>query len=329
MPTIAIIGAGPGLGLSIARVFGHHGFHVALIARTQTTLATLAAQLDQDGITAQGFAADILDRDALRRALHAATERFGQIDVLEFSPAPHAAVPRLEIAGAAEVTVQSIQPQLEFYLHAAITAVGEVLPSMTDRGAGTLLFTTGAGSVTPIPQMGNVNAAVAALRNWAINLHTTLQPMGISTPRTSQSACTSTPAPRRPLPTASPSSTVTPTPPAPAPNTSTHPRPRGHRALSRTPSRRRDSTARDRRRPARTSRDCQRGCRRWLLRYRGGRLYEHRVRSSVAVSSRLTSRPTLSPQVAYPRPAVTNVSRSSSQLLQCWSKERTTRPRRR
>lgn len=183
--------------------------------------------------------------------------------------------------------------------------------------------------VHPDPQMGNVNAAVAALRNWAINLHTTLQPMGISTPRTSQSACTSTPAPRRPLPTASPSSTVTPTPPAPAPNTSTHPRPRGHRALSRTPSRRRDSTARDRRRPARTSRDCQRGCRRWLLRYRGGRLYEHRVRSSVAVSSRLTSRPTLSPQVAYPRPAVTNVSRSSSQLLQCWSKERTTRPRRR
>ena len=99
--------------------------------------------------------------------------------MLEFSPAPHAAVPRLEIAGAAEVTVQSIQPQLEFYLHAAITAVGEVLPSMTDRGAGTLLFTTGAGSFTPIPQMGNVNAAVAALRNWAINLHTTLQPMGI------------------------------------------------------------------------------------------------------------------------------------------------------
>lgn len=179
MPTIAIIGAGPGLGLSIARVFGHHGFHVALIARTQTTLDTLAAQLDQDGITAQGFAADILDRDALRRALHAATERFGQIDVLEFSPAPHAAVPRLEIAGAAEVTVQSIQPQLEFYLHAAITAVGEVLPAMTDRGAGTLLFTTGAGSFTPIPQMGNVNAAVAALRNWAINLHTTLQPMGV------------------------------------------------------------------------------------------------------------------------------------------------------
>ncbi|MCA0252271.1 MAG: SDR family NAD(P)-dependent oxidoreductase [Propionibacteriaceae bacterium] len=179
MPTIAIIGAGPGLGLSIARVFGNHGFDVALIARTQTTLDALAAQLGQDGITAEGFAADILDRDALRRALHAATVRFGQIDVLEFSPAPHAPVPGLEMASATEVTVENIQPQLEFYLHAAITAVGEVLPAMTDRGAGTLLFTTGAGSVTPIPQMGNVNAAAAALRNWAINLHTTLQPVGI------------------------------------------------------------------------------------------------------------------------------------------------------
>lgn len=39
MPVIAIVGAGPGLGLSIARRFGRQGFAVALISRTPIPLA--------------------------------------------------------------------------------------------------------------------------------------------------------------------------------------------------------------------------------------------------------------------------------------------------
>jgi NAD(P)-dependent dehydrogenase (short-subunit alcohol dehydrogenase family) len=39
MSVIAIVGAGPGLGLSIARRFGHEGFSVALISRTPANLA--------------------------------------------------------------------------------------------------------------------------------------------------------------------------------------------------------------------------------------------------------------------------------------------------
>ena len=42
MPLIAIIGAGPGLGLEIARAFGRKGFDVALVARDQSKLDVLA-----------------------------------------------------------------------------------------------------------------------------------------------------------------------------------------------------------------------------------------------------------------------------------------------
>ncbi|MEW2050455.1 hypothetical protein [Streptomyces sp. NPDC005476] len=42
MPTIAIIGAGPGMGLAIARTFGSRGFDVALSARTKEKLQTAA-----------------------------------------------------------------------------------------------------------------------------------------------------------------------------------------------------------------------------------------------------------------------------------------------
>jgi short-subunit dehydrogenase len=41
MPTIAIVGAGPGMVLAIARTFGSHGFDIALIARDSTKLRGL------------------------------------------------------------------------------------------------------------------------------------------------------------------------------------------------------------------------------------------------------------------------------------------------
>ncbi|MFW8745672.1 SDR family NAD(P)-dependent oxidoreductase, partial [Mesorhizobium japonicum] len=86
MPTIAIVGAGRGLGLAIARTFGAEGFDVALISRNGDKLDGLVADLAADGITAAGFPADVLDRVGLRAALAAAKEHFGGIDVLEYSP---------------------------------------------------------------------------------------------------------------------------------------------------------------------------------------------------------------------------------------------------
>jgi hypothetical protein len=50
---------------------------------------------------------------------------------------------------------------------------------MREAGAGTLLYTTGAGSIWPDPRVANVNAAAAALRNWAMNLHKELVGTGI------------------------------------------------------------------------------------------------------------------------------------------------------
>ena len=179
MSTIAIVGAGPGLGLSIARVFGEQGFSVALISRTQSRLDQLSQALADEGITARGFAGDVMDRQSLAAALTAAKESFGSIDVLEFSPAPHTSVPGVEMVGALDVTVDTMAPQIEFYLYSAIAAVREVLPEMMERGSGTLLFTTGGGSVSPIPMMGNINAAAAALRNWAINLNGALAGSGV------------------------------------------------------------------------------------------------------------------------------------------------------
>lgn len=178
-PVIAIIGAGSGMGLAIAKTFGAHGFQVALIARNKAKLGDLVAQLSALGIEAAGFEADLMNRPSLVEAFARIKERYGAVDVLEYSPAPHTPVPGVEIAGPLAVTVDNLQPQIDFYLHGAITAVQQVLPEMLKRGSGALLFTTGGSAVYPNPMMGNVGIAGAGLRNWAHTLHAALADKGI------------------------------------------------------------------------------------------------------------------------------------------------------
>lgn len=179
MPTIAIVGAGPGLGLAIARRFGREGFAVALLARTRQKLDTLVAELAAEGVTAAGFTADILDPSTVVTAFEAVKERFGSVDVFEFSPAPHSPIPGFSMDGPLDVTHDNLQPQLEYYLYGAITAARQVLPAMLEARAGTLLFTSGGGSISPSPSMGNVNAAQAALRNWVLNVHQVVAERGV------------------------------------------------------------------------------------------------------------------------------------------------------
>ncbi len=95
--------------------------------------------------------------------------------MFEFSPADRALAP----VGVLDVTPETLQPQLDFYLTGAIHAVRQVVHDMIAAKAGTIIVTTGGGSVTPAPFLANINIASAGLRNWTLNLHTELQQHGI------------------------------------------------------------------------------------------------------------------------------------------------------
>ncbi|MEU8781118.1 SDR family NAD(P)-dependent oxidoreductase [Streptomyces sp. NPDC048637] len=172
--TLVVVGAGPGLGMGVARAFGRQGFQVGLVARTEGKLQTLVGELAELGVTAAAFPADIRDRDALTTALAAVRDTLGPVDVLEYSPSPTG-----PITHAAQTTVDSVTAQFELQVLGAVTAVGQVLPEMLARGDGTLLLTTGVSSTIPAPFLANVGMAMAGLRNWAHTLHAELKPQGI------------------------------------------------------------------------------------------------------------------------------------------------------
>jgi NAD(P)-dependent dehydrogenase (short-subunit alcohol dehydrogenase family) len=179
MPTIVIVGAGPGLGLPIAQEFGAHGFNVALISRNPAKLDRLERALEADGITAASFPADVTDHDALTQALTDAAQHFGGIDVLEYSPSVPSSGPLAPI-DVLEITQADVPAQIEHHLYGAMTATQAVLPAMLRAGAGTLLFTTGITSVSPMPEYGNVAIGAAALRNWSRNIGASLDGTGVT-----------------------------------------------------------------------------------------------------------------------------------------------------
>ncbi|GAA3410784.1 SDR family NAD(P)-dependent oxidoreductase [Paenibacillus hodogayensis] len=175
MKTIVIIGAGPGLGLSIAKKFGANGFQAALVARNAEKLSLMVYELKALGINTKYYVADISELPALKAAIDAIKHDFGSIDVLEFSPyaGPH------QFRNVMDTTPTNVLEQINGHLLPAILAVNEWLPDMIQQGAGAILFTTGISAMQPIPMIGNVGIVMSGLRNYATNLHNELKEKGI------------------------------------------------------------------------------------------------------------------------------------------------------
>ncbi len=175
MTTLAIVGAGPGLGLAVARRFGREGFSVALIARDAAKLDDLDARLRADGITAAVFVADARDRAALRSALDAASDALGPVDVLQYSPIPA----REFMKPVLDTTAEDLVGPLEMSVLGPATAVQHVLPGMRALGRGTVLFPNGASAVRPRDAVTGTSVAFAGESAYAQLLHEALAPEGI------------------------------------------------------------------------------------------------------------------------------------------------------
>jgi NADP-dependent 3-hydroxy acid dehydrogenase YdfG len=175
MTTLAIVGAGPGLGLAVARRFGREGFSVALVARDAEKLEGLAARLRGDGITAAGFVADARDREALTSALDAAAAALGPIEVLQYSPIPA----REFMKPVLDTTADDLVGPLEMSVLGPATAVQQVLPGMRDLGRGTFLFPNGASAVRPRGAVTGTSVAFAGESAYAQLLHEALAPENI------------------------------------------------------------------------------------------------------------------------------------------------------
>jgi NAD(P)-dependent dehydrogenase (short-subunit alcohol dehydrogenase family) len=160
--------------MSVAHRFGAEGYAVALVSRSDARHPEYLRSLAEAGVEAAAFTADADQPESLHRAVDAARTRFGRIDVGYFGPAalgaPAGDITSLDAAGA-ELALRGVVSAVDF--------ASQLIPELTDRGSGALLFTGGLSSVVPMPPLGGLALYAAALRNYAITLNAALAPSGV------------------------------------------------------------------------------------------------------------------------------------------------------
>jgi len=172
MPTLLVLGVGPGLGLSIAHRFGREGYTAALVSRSDTRHATYRKTLAEAGIAAETYVADVRDRDRLLSTLDA----IGPVDVVYYGAGAADIVDRPKTI--TETTAADVERAMTG-IYPAVDVVSRVLPHLVAQGSGGLLFAGGLSAVRPMPALGAYAVSSAALRNYVVTLHAALAGTGV------------------------------------------------------------------------------------------------------------------------------------------------------
>jgi short-subunit dehydrogenase len=170
---LLLVGAGPGLGMAIARRFATEGYHITLIARGTDGLEKLADGLADTGAKVDTISADASDPDALGNritGLYSGQDAPGVVVYNAVMGAPDqllsSSVAHLQTAYAVDVI-------------GAIVVAQRAAPGMRAAGSGTIIVTGGGFADHPIPVLATVSLGKAALRSAATMLGADLKADGI------------------------------------------------------------------------------------------------------------------------------------------------------
>lgn len=168
-----VVGAGKGMGVNIAKVFGEHDFKVAMLARDMKKLDALSAELKAQGIEAYPYTADAASAESLTKAIESIQSEHGNIDVLVYNTAILTAGFPTKLS--AEDLVEHYQVDVAGALHAA----NLVLPGQLKKGSGAIIFTGGGLALNPMAEYTCISIDKAALRALAFALSQEVRPQGI------------------------------------------------------------------------------------------------------------------------------------------------------
>ena len=130
--TVAVVtGGSRGIGLAIAGAFLERGARVIITGRDQQNLDQVAARFSTGALLA--VRADVGDADDARRAIDAAVERFGGIDVL----VNNAGVGHF--AHVAEMSVSDWRTIIDTNLSGVFYSCAAAIPHLKRRGGGWII----------------------------------------------------------------------------------------------------------------------------------------------------------------------------------------------
>ena len=165
--TALLTGATGGLGRAIAVALANRGASVVLSGRSGEALEQLAAELPGSGHVT--VPADLAEAGAATKLVADA----GQVDVL----VANAGLPGSGLL--TDFSEEEVERLLRVNLESPIMMARELVPQMSERGSGHMVFVASLAGKAASPRGSLYNASKFGLRGFALGLRHDLAPQGI------------------------------------------------------------------------------------------------------------------------------------------------------
>ena len=166
--TALIVGTGPGLSASLARLFAREGLRVGVAARNTEKLAALAKETG-----ASAFACNATDAAAVARLFDEVEGKIGVPDVVVYNASGRSRGPLVDLVPA------EVERALAVSAFGGFLVAQQAVKRMLPKGKGAVLFTGASASVKGYAQSAPFAMGKFALRGLAQSMARELAPKGI------------------------------------------------------------------------------------------------------------------------------------------------------
>lgn len=163
-----IVGAGPGLSASLARVMAREGLKVALAARDPAKLSTLSKEIGADS-----FSCDATDPGQVSRLFEEVERKTGSPDFVIYNASARARGPFISLSA------DDVEKALRVSAYGGFLVAQQAARRMLSLGYGAIFFTGASASVKGYPESAPFAMGKFALRGLAQSMARELAPKGI------------------------------------------------------------------------------------------------------------------------------------------------------
>ena len=169
----AILGVGPGLGAAVAGRFASEGFDVALMARTDESVAPAREEIAAIEGRALSVPADATDPDSVAAAFERVRGELGDPEVFVYNAGA------FQMGGILELSPAQFDDCFRANCAGAFYAAQQVLPAMVEAGRGTVLLTGATASLRGSARFSALAVGKFGLRALAQSMAREFGPQGV------------------------------------------------------------------------------------------------------------------------------------------------------
>lgn len=166
-----VTGAGKGIGRALARHLAESGWTVAVSARTEEDLRSLAAECAPGAVHA--FALDVTDLRATEATVGAIASTLGTPDLVVLNAGTHTPL------NARDFSVDVFRRLMETNLMGTVNALGQIIPRFVERGSGHIAVVASLAGYRGLPSSAAYGASKAGLINMCEALRPDLERHGV------------------------------------------------------------------------------------------------------------------------------------------------------